>query len=68
MLRGLPWIFQTPEINEQIFQLLEQRGTGGKQATGRPGMDLWHVLVLGVVRLALDGDDDRLAYVVHSDT
>ena len=68
MLRGLQWIFQTPEINEQIFQLLEQRVTGGKQATGRPGMDLWHVLVLGVVRLALDGDDDRLAYVVHSDT
>jgi len=68
VLRGLQWIFQTPEINEQIFQLLEQRVTGGKQATGRPGMDLWHVLVLGVVRLALDCDDDRLEYVVHSDT
>jgi len=68
VLRGLQWIFQTPEINEQIFQLLEQRVTGGKQATGRPGMDLWHVLVLGVVRLALDCDDDRLAYVVHYDT
>ena len=68
VLRGLQWIFQTPEINEQIFQLLEQRVTGGKQATGRPGMDLWHVLVLGVARLALDCDDDRLEYVVHSDT
>ncbi|MFO7461587.1 MAG: ISNCY family transposase [Desulfatiglandales bacterium] len=68
VLRGLQWIFQTPEINEQIFQLLEQRVTGGKQATGRPGMDLWHVLVLGVVRLALDCDYDRLEYLVHYDT
>jgi len=31
-------------------------------------MDLWHVLVLGVVRLALDCDDDRLEYLVHHDT
>ena len=67
VLRGLQWIFQTPELNEQIFQLLEQKVTGTKQATGRPGMDLWHVLVLGVVRLALDCDYDRLEYLVHYD-
>ncbi|MFB3108434.1 MAG: ISNCY family transposase [Candidatus Binatia bacterium] len=68
VLRGLQWIFQTPEVNEQIFQLLEQKVKGTKQATGRPGMDLWHVLVLGVVRLALDCDYDRLEYLVHYDT
>jgi len=68
VLRGLQWIFQTPEINEQIFQLLEQKVTGTQCATGRPGMDLWHVLVLGVVRLALDCDYDRLEYLVHYDT
>ena len=67
MLRGLQWIFQTPEVNEQIFALLEQKVTGAKQATGRPGMDLWHVLVLGGVRLALDCDYDRLEYLVHYD-
>ncbi len=67
MLRGLQWIFQPPDVNEQIFQLLEQKVTGTKQATGRPGMDLWHVLVLGVVRLALDCEDDRLEYLVHYD-
>jgi len=68
VLRGLQWIFQTPTINEQVFQLLEQKVIGSKQATGRPGMDLWHVLVLGVVRLALDCDYDRLEYMVHHDT
>ena len=31
-------------------------------------MDLWHVLVLGVVRLAVDCDYDRLEYLVHYDT
>jgi len=68
VLRGLQWIFQPPAINEQGFQLLEQKVIGTKQATGRPGMDLWHVLVLGVVRLALDCDYDRLEYLVHHDT
>ncbi len=67
VLRGLQWIFQTPEVNEQIFQLLEQKVQGTKHATGRPGMDLWHILVLGVVRLALDCDYDRLEYLVHYD-
>lgn len=68
VLRGLQWIFQTPDVNEQIFQLLEQKVKGPNHATGRPGMDLWHVLVLGVVRLALDCDYDRLEYLVHYDT
>ena len=67
VLRGLQWIFQTPEVNEQIFALLETKVIGTKQATGRPGMDLWQILVLGVVRLALDCDYDRLSYLVHYD-
>ena len=51
LLKGLQWIFKTPELNEAIFQLLEDAVVGGKQSTiGRPGMDLWHILVLGVVR------------------
>src|SRR5689334_8404413 len=49
VLAGLQWIFQTPEINCQIFELLEKKVVSGKQATGRPGLDLWHILVLGVV-------------------
>ncbi len=65
VLKGLQWIFKTPQINEQIFQLLEERIIADKKQTGRPGMDLWHVLVLGVVRLALNCDYDRLEYLVH---
>jgi hypothetical protein len=60
MLAGWPWICQTPESNEPIVALLEAKVVGGKKATGRPGLDLWPMLVLGVVRLGLDCDYDRL--------
>jgi IS5 family transposase len=67
VLASLQWIFITPEINEKIFELLEERVCGNKKETGRSGMDLWHILVLGVVRLALDCDYDRLEYLVNYD-
>lgn len=48
--------------------LLEEQVVGDKKEDkGRPGMDLWQVLVLGVVRLALDCDYDRLEHVANYD-
>src|SRR5947209_17928528 len=67
VLAGLQWVFQTAELNSQIFELLEKKVVGGKKATGRPGLDLWHILVLGVVRLALDCDYDRLEHLANYD-
>jgi len=67
VLAGLQWIFVTPEVNCQIFELLEKKVVGLKKATGRPGLDLWHILVLGIVRLALDCDYDRLEYLANYD-
>jgi transposase, IS5 family len=67
VLAGLQWVFQTPELNSQIFELLEKKVVGAKKATGRPGLDLWHILVLGVVRLALDCDYDRLEHLANYD-
>jgi IS5 family transposase len=67
ILAGLQWIFKTPEINTAVFALLEESILGDKQATGRPGMDLWHILVLGVARLGLDCDYDRLEYLANYD-
>jgi len=68
ILAGLQWIFQTPEINEQVFAVLEPKILGGKKATGRPGLDLWQILVLGVVRLGLDCDYDRLEDLANHHT
>jgi hypothetical protein len=68
VLAGLQWIFQTPELNSQIFELLENKLVAGRKATGRPGLDLWHILVLGIVRLALDCDYDRLEHLANYDS
>ena len=39
ILAGLQWIFTHPELNEQIFALLEKKILSGKKATGRTGID-----------------------------
>ena len=68
VLAGLQWIFANPEINEEVFALLEEKVIGDKKKhTGRPGMDLWQLLVLGVIRLALDCDYDRLEHTANYD-
>src|SRR5215211_244621 len=60
VLKALQYIFITPELNEKVFSLLEKKICGGKKKTGRKGMDLWHILVLAVVRHTLDTNWDRL--------
>lgn len=46
VLVALQTIFITPELNEKIFLILEDKLTKDKKSTGRWGMDLWHILVL----------------------
>ena len=67
ILAGLQWIWTHPTLKQDIFTLLEQKIVAGKKATGRPGMVLWQILVLGVVRLGLDADWDRLEHMTNFD-
>ena len=67
LLCGLQYIYTTPELRERIFAILRevmpQRVSGQGKAdagTGRPGMEQWRILVLGVVRLGLNADYDRV--------
>jgi len=61
ILLALQWIYKTPEISGKIFDLLERRILPDKnKEKGRPGLDLWQILVLGVVRNARDCDYDEL--------
>ncbi len=60
LLGSLQYIFTTPELNEKIFSLLESRIMDGKKQTGRWGMSLWEILVLGCVRLNLNTNYDAL--------
>ncbi len=68
VLAALQWIFITPEVNKEVFALLEKRMITASQSTGRPGMNLWQILVLGVIRLTLDTNYDKLHYVSNYDS
>lgn len=60
VLMALQYIFVTPALNEKVFELLENKICTGKKKTGRKGMDLWHILVLAVVRHACGTNWDTL--------
>jgi IS5 family transposase len=68
ILAGLQWIWMHPTLKPEIFALLQAKILAGKKATGRTGMDLWQILVLGVVRLGLDADWDRMEHMANFDT
>jgi hypothetical protein len=58
---ALQWIYVTPEVSRPIFDLLEQKILPDKSnEKGRPGLDFWQILVLGIVRHARDCDYDEL--------
>lgn len=67
VLKALQHIFITPELNEKVFSLLEIKICSNKKKTGRKGMDLWHLLVLAVIRHTLDTNWDRLLMIANYD-
>ena len=60
LMAGLQYIFVTPDLNEQVFWILEEAVLKDKKTTGRLGMSLWEILVLGCCRLNMDMDYDLL--------
>ena len=68
ILKGLHFIFITPELNEKIFKLLEDKILTNKEQTGRNGMDLWFILVLGVIRVGMDYTYDEVCYAANFDS
>lgn len=67
LLFALQTIFITPELNEKVFTILEEKICKGKKDTGRKGMDLWHILVLSVVRHACNTNWDKLHRYANTD-
>jgi len=67
LLRGLQYIFITPEIREKVFIILSTiipQKVDMRQ--GRPGLDLWRIFVMGVLRVNLNWDYDRLHEMVNN--
>jgi hypothetical protein len=67
ILIALQTIFTTAALNEKIFLLLEEKICKDKQKTGRHGMDLWHILVLSIVRQGCNTNWDKLHYYSNND-
>lgn len=67
LLRGLQHIYTEIALRDRVFAILEEvipdradgKGKANRQ-TGRPGMEQWKILVLGVLRLGLNADYDRI--------
>ncbi len=70
LLIGLHHIYTTPEIREKVFEILKDIvPVGVDPANGRPGMELWKILVLGTLRLNCNWDYDKLQEIAnHHDT
>ena len=61
VLRGLQGLYMDDTARTKFFEILEKRLLPDTDLQrGRPGMSLWRILVLGVVKMAIDCDFDRL--------
>lgn len=60
VLLCLQSIYCNKEVNEKIFKVMWDKLCAGKMKTGRPGLSLWQILVLGIVRLCQDLNYDML--------
>ena len=67
ILAGLLWIWKHPTLKTSILALLQSALLQGKKATGRTGLDLWQILVLGVLRLGLDAHWDGMEHIANYD-
>jgi hypothetical protein len=66
LLMGLQYIYSTPSIREQVSEVLKQIVPKQSQETGRPGMDLWKILVLGTLRLNCNWDYDKVLEMANN--
>ncbi len=65
-LYGVQQIFKNPRTRKQLFDLMDSGyNPGVRKDRGRPGMDLWRIVVLAGLRQAIHCDYDRLAVLAN---
>jgi len=66
LLLGLQAIYRDILLRKKIFQILESIVPDDtSKTTGRPGMDMWEILVLGTIRLNCNFDYDKLVEIAN---
>lgn len=67
LVAAIQYIYVTPEWNKRVESLLWEGIQKGKHETGRKGMSLWEIFVLGQVRLCMNISYDELLYRANYD-
>jgi len=57
---ALKEIYMTPECNNKVFSILENKILPKNNNTGRPGLNMWQIFVLAQVRLTLNISYDEV--------
>ena len=66
VLLGLQHLYSHKQTRDKLFSLLEEHILPGtNRNVGRPGMELWRVVVMGVLKQGLGCDFDRLHELVN---
>lgn len=67
LLLGLQHIYCNNELRQAVFDILETLTPEGiNSKNGRPGMDLWKILVMGTIRLNCNWDYDKLQEIANN--
>ena len=66
LLLGLQHLYADAHFRSRLFALLDEHILPGIDRTvGRPGMEMWRILVMGVIKQGLGCDFDRLHELVN---
>ncbi len=66
LLLGLQHLYCDEKLRSRLFALLEQHILpDSNRNVGRPGMELWNILVMGILKQGLGCDFDRLHQLVN---
>ena len=66
LLYGFQELYSTKELLNSILTILEKEIISDKNDTGRPGMSLWEILVLGVFRVNMQLSYGNLVDLVNN--
>lgn len=67
LLLGLQHIYCVKELRRKVFDILETMIPENiNSKNGRPGMELWKILVMGTIRLNCNWDYDKLQDIVNN--
>jgi len=69
IFKVLKLVFTTKEYQQRVFECVSHLNKKvGQSNNGRPGMSLWEIVCLNVVRVALNTNYDRLHWLANYDS